>query len=112
MTSVRMKLGLVLLLTITVFSQTTETVMPEGLPRVRYQLTARPWRPLAIPPQAYLDAIEGVCRFTTKYQDQSGAVIDPFLKREHQYSTPYFAFAVGALVSAGRAPDLLQSGVR
>src|SRR5262249_39493510 len=110
--SALMTLGGVLLLTITLFSQITRTVLPVETPRARWRLTARPWRSLAIPRSAYLDAIEGVCRFTTKYQDQSGAVIDPFLKREHQYSTPYFAFAVGALVSAGRAPDLLQSGVR
>ncbi len=107
-----MKLGLMLLLTITAFLQTAPLNIPEGLPRVRYHLTAKPWRPLAIPRSAYLDAIEGVCRFTAKQQDQRGAVIDPFLKREHQYSTPYYAFAVGLLVSVGRAPDLLQSGVR
>ena len=59
----------------------------------------------------YLDAIEGLCRFTIRHQDARGAVIDPFLRREHQYSTPYFAFAVGTLVEAGRARDLLEHGV-
>jgi len=39
-------------------------------------------------------------------------VIDPFLHREHQYSTPYFAFAVGALHPRRRAGDLLSNGVR
>jgi hypothetical protein len=78
----------------------------------RYHLTARPWRPLGVPRVAYLDAIEGVCRFTAKQQDASGAVIDPFLKREHQYSTPYYAYAVGLLVHEGRAKDLLASGAR
>src|SRR5262249_48281630 len=101
--------GLALLLTITVYSQITRTVLPEGTPHSRWRLTALPWRPYAIPRSAYLDAVEGVCRFTVKHQDQLGAVIDPFLKREHQYSTPYFAFAVGALVSSGRAMDLLES---
>lgn len=107
-----MKLGLMFLLTITAFLQTAPLNIPEELPRVRYHLTAKPWRPLAIPRSAYLDTIEGVCRFSAKRQDQRGAVIDPFLKREHQYSTPYYAFAVGLLISVGRAPDLLQSGVQ
>ena len=110
--SALLRSGLALLLTVTVYSQITRTVLPEGTPHLSWRLTARPWRPYAVPRSAYLDAIEGVCRFTVKHQDQRGAVIDPFLKREHQYSTPYFAFAVGALVSSGRAMDLLESGIR
>ena len=77
-----------------------------------YHLTARPWKPLNIPREKYLDAVEGVCRFSIRYQDATGAVIDPFAKREIQYATPYFAYAVGALVSAGRALDLLGNGVK
>src|SRR5262245_5834737 len=107
-----LRLGFALLLTITVYSQITRTGSPDETPRARWRLTARLWRPLATPRSAYLDAIEGVCRFTVKHQDQHGAVFDPFLKREHQYSTPYFAFAVGLLVSTGRAPDLLESGIK
>ncbi len=86
--------------------------LPESLPRLAFHLTARPWKPLNIPRDACLDAIEGLCRFTIQHQDARGAVIDPFLHREHQYSTPYFAFAVGALVHAGRAQDLLPAGIR
>jgi hypothetical protein len=86
--------------------------LPDGLPRLPFHLTARPWQPLHIAPQDYLDAIEGVCRFTVQHQDARGAVIDPFLHGEHQYSTPYFAFAVGTLIHAGRAGDLLPAGVR
>jgi hypothetical protein len=80
-------------------------------PRVDFHLTARPWQPLNISREAYLDSIEGICRFTVKHLGPRGEVIDPFLKREHQYSTPYFAFAVGTLVKAGRAKDLLPHGV-
>jgi hypothetical protein len=76
-----------------------------------FDLTARPWQPLNVPRDAYLDAVESVCRFTAKHVNADGAVIDPLLKREHQYSTPYFAFAVGALARAGRAKDLLPAGV-
>jgi hypothetical protein len=34
------------------------------------------------------------------------------LPAEWQYATPYFANAVGVLMSAGRARDLLPNGVR
>ncbi|MBI4889797.1 MAG: hypothetical protein HY821_04170 [Acidobacteria bacterium] len=77
-----------------------------------YHLTPRPWLPLQIPTDAYLDAVEGLCRFSLRHQEPSGAIIDPFLHREHQYATPYFAAAVGTLLSAGRARDLLSPGVR
>src|SRR5438309_7748543 len=86
--------------------------LPEALPQAPFHLTARPWKPLGISREKYLEAVEGICRFTVQHQDARGAVIDPFLHREHQYSTPYFAVAVGALVRAGRAGDLLDAGVR
>jgi hypothetical protein len=85
--------------------------LPESLPQLPFHLTARPWKPLNISRNEYLDAIEKVCRFTVRHEDAQGAVIDPFLLREHQYSTPYFAFAVGALIHAGRATDLLENGI-
>lgn len=77
-----------------------------------YHLTARPWQPFAISKDRYLDAIEGECRFSIQHQNAEGAIIDPFLKREHQYATPYFAHATGALIQAGRAQDLLPHGVK
>lgn len=80
--------------------------------RTGYHLTARPWKPLEIQRDKYLDAIEGVCRFSIRHQDPTGAIIDPILKEEVQYATPYFAYAVGTLVSAGRALDLLPNGVK
>lgn len=80
--------------------------------RTGYHLTAREWKPLDIPRSRYLDAIEGVCRFSIRHQNDAGAIIDPYLKREHQYATPYFAHAVGTLVAGGRARDLLPHGIR
>lgn len=77
-----------------------------------YHLTARPWKPANVPRSRYLDVIEGACRASVRFQNESGAIIDPFLKREHQYATPYFAHAVGALVSEGKALDLLPYGVK
>ena len=58
-----------------------------------------------------LDRLDGLCRFTVQWQNSSGAVIDPYVHREFQYATPYFAFAVGTLVQAGRSRDLLPHGV-
>ena len=86
--------------------------LPPGLPTLRWHLAARPWKPLAIPASAYLDVIEGVCRVAAKHQAADGSIIDPYLKREHQYSTPYFAFAVGVLLQGGRGVDLKDSGIR
>jgi hypothetical protein len=90
----------------------SEQDQPATLPTLQFHLTARPWQPIGTPRDAYLDVLEGVCRFTAKQLDKDGAVIDPFLHREHQYSTPYFAFGVATLAHAGRAPDLLPAGIR
>jgi hypothetical protein len=90
----------------------TKQDQPETLPKLQFHLTARPWKALGTSRDAYLDVLEGVCRFTAKQLDEDGAVIDPFLHREHQYSTPYFAFGVATLIHAGRAPDLLPAGIR
>ncbi len=76
-----------------------------------FHLTARPWEPLETDKSTYLDAIEGIVRVAVQHQDSSGAIFDPYLNREHQYSTPYYAHALGTLLDAGRCKDLLASGV-
>ena len=86
--------------------------LPKSLPRLPFHLTARPWEPLQIPRDRYLDVVEGICRVAQRHQGEQGAIIDPYLKREHQYSTPYYAFAVGTLLHAGRAKDLKESGIQ
>ena len=77
-----------------------------------FHLTSRPWRALNTPASQYLGVIEGVVRFSVKHQDASGAIIDPYLKREHQYATPYFAYAAATLVATGRGRDLLPNTIR
>jgi len=68
---------------------------------------------LRIPVSQYLDGIEGECRFAMRHQNAEGAIIDPFLQREHQYATPYFAYAAGTVVHAGRGGrEILAAGVR
>ncbi len=80
-------------------------------PSVGYHLTARPWQASDVTADTFLDAVEQVARAMSSYQDASGRIIDPFVGEEVQYSTPYYAFAIGVLVSAGRATDLLPGGV-
>jgi hypothetical protein len=86
--------------------------LPADLPEVKYHLTARRWHPLNTPRNAYLDRVEEVARCMADLQDDRGAIIDPVVDIEWQYATPYFANAVGVLMSAGRARDLLPNGVR
>jgi hypothetical protein len=88
-----------------------EAASPSTLPNIQYHLTARPWRALNISRDAYLSKVEGIVRAIAKFQNSSGAIIDPYAHREVQYSTPYFANAVGTLLFAGRAKDLLNAGV-
>ena len=80
-------------------------------PSPQYTLSARPWQPANANRQQILATLESLCRFSIRHQDPNGAIIDPFLHREVQYATPYFAYAVGTLVAAGRAPDLLPHGI-
>lgn len=95
--------AILLFATLGVFAQET--------PQAPHSRPLRPWQPTSVTPKDYLDVIEGVVRFTARCQNAEGAIIDPFLKREHQYATPYFAFALGTLVSEGRARDLLPNGI-
>ena len=106
--SVRIALAYLFVNVSMVFSQD----LPDSLPELPFHLTARPWKSLQIPREQYLDVIEGICRVAQRHQSKQGAIVDPYLKREHQYSTPYYAFAVGTLLHAGRAKDLQESGIR
>ena len=48
----------------------------------------------------YLGTIDRVVRFFAAHQDARGAIIDPYERAEKQYSTPAFALAGAALLSA------------
>lgn len=84
---------------------------PATWPPPQFHLTARPWKSTGIQRAQFLDVIEGVVRYSRPHQSSAGAVIDPFLHREHQYATPYYAYALGTLIAEGRARDLLPSGI-
>ncbi|WP_373497611.1 hypothetical protein [Aquiflexum sp.] len=85
--------------------------LPENFPHLPFHLTARPWTASSLEKSDYLKVLEEVCHVMAKHQDQNGAIIDPFLRREHQYSTPYFAYTVGTLLSVGKASHLKASGI-
>ncbi|MEO7961209.1 MAG: discoidin domain-containing protein, partial [Ginsengibacter sp.] len=84
---------------------------PSSLPDIKFHLTARPWQPINLNKNEYLDKVEGIVRQIAKYQNSSGAIVDPYSYSEVQYSTPYFAYALGALINSGRAADLLNKGI-
>ncbi|MGC4032776.1 MAG: hypothetical protein QM754_13795 [Tepidisphaeraceae bacterium] len=58
-----------------------------------------------------LSRLESAVRAISKYQNSSGAIIDPVMNREVQYSTPYYAYAASTLIANGLATDLLSSAV-
>ena len=57
----------------------------------------------------YLQVVEGIVLFFQKHQDAEGRIIDPYAKREIQYSTPCYAWAAAALIASGRQTNLLDS---
>jgi hypothetical protein len=61
----------------------------------------------------YLETIDGIVRVFARHQDPRGAIIDPYEQAEKQYSTPAFALAGAALLSAGRQETVpLAAAVR
>jgi hypothetical protein len=55
----------------------------------------------------YLALIEGVVKYFRQFQDARGRIIDPYLHREVQYSTPTFALAAATLIASGQDTELL-----
>lgn len=60
----------------------------------------------------YLQAIEEGIRFFINYQNEYGAIIDPYLKKEFQYATPCFAFAAGLIASKRNDSKLLNAAIQ
>jgi hypothetical protein len=85
--------------------------IPVTLPELSYHLTARPWEPIKTSSEQLLKTIEEICEIAAKFQAENGAIIDPYLNREHQYSTPYFGFAVGVLLKNGTSYHLKKQGI-
>ncbi|MBR9775405.1 MAG: hypothetical protein GYB55_10465 [Cytophagales bacterium] len=77
-----------------------------------FHLSVKPWDKSKVDKNDFLELIEATCEVMAINQNPSGAIIDPYLKREHQYSTPYFAFAVGVLLKAGKGKHLKAAGIK
>lgn len=60
----------------------------------------------------YLRLIQSEIDFWKRHQNKDGAIIDPYMKREHQYSTPAFAHAAAALVTWDNRKDLLEPAAK
>lgn len=88
-------------------SRALMSVSPSAYPDVDFTLTPDAITQTGVTRASILDRLERVVRAQAKYQNSAGAIIDPFAKREVQYSTPYFAAACATLIAAGRATDLL-----
>jgi hypothetical protein len=57
----------------------------------------------------YLTLAAGVVNYFHHFQTNDGRILDPFLLREIQYSTPCYAWAATALVISGQQTNLLES---
>lgn len=73
---------------------------------------ASPPKPTGLSCNDYLSLVEGIVDFFGNFQGNDGRIIDPFARREVQYSTPYYAWAATALILGKNRKDLLESAVR
>jgi len=69
-------------------------------------------KPTGLTREEYLRLIQGIGGFFAQFQDERGAILDPYDKKERQYSTPAFALAGAVLLLSGRAPEFLAPAVR
>ncbi len=60
----------------------------------------------------YLKLIASEVDFWKTQQAESGAIIDPYIKQEFQYSTPAYAHAAAVLVVYANRKDLLESAAK
>ena len=60
----------------------------------------------------YVRLIDGITTFFATCQDERGAIIDPYEKRERQYSTPAFALSAAVLCASKRRGQLLPAAIR
>ncbi|MFA0751220.1 MAG: hypothetical protein SLRJCFUN_001623 [Candidatus Fervidibacter sp.] len=83
------------------FAETVNTLRPH--------LMTAPVTPTNLSRSDYLSVISGTVRFFRHFQTADGRIVDPFVHREVQYSTPCYAWAATMLVVSGMQPDLLDS---
>ncbi|NOZ57171.1 MAG: hypothetical protein GXO73_10350, partial [Calditrichaeota bacterium] len=71
-------------------------------------------RPTGLSKQDALELVRGVVRFFRNFQNERGAIIDPYTEAERQYSTPAYALCGAVLLHAGTKdnPWLAQSTLK
>jgi hypothetical protein len=70
------------------------------------------WKPTGLTRADYLKLIAGNVDFWKTQQNADGAIIDPYLKTEWQYSTPAYAHAAALLVTQANRKDLVESAAK
>lgn len=79
----------IILLSIFIINNTySQTNTGEAALSQAFHLSAKPWNRSVVDKDDFLKLIEATCEVMANNQNSSGAIIDPYLKREHQYSTP------------------------
>jgi len=66
------------------------------------------WRPTGQTRSLYVRLSEPIVRQAVKWQDETGHIIDPYMKREASTATPRFVGALGFLIRVGRCLDLVD----
>ena len=84
----------------------------DALLRAFEQRVPADFRPTGLSKKDYLSLIVGNVDFFKQHQDEAGAIIDPYEKKERQYSTPAFALAAALLVAEAGRDDLLEPASR
>src|SRR5439155_15220939 len=80
--------------------------------QVERQPVPKDFQPTQLTKADYLKIIAGEIDFWKQHENEAGAIIDPYEKKEHQYSTPAFALASAILVCDAKRSDLLDNSVR
>ncbi|MBW3637073.1 MAG: hypothetical protein KY445_11530 [Armatimonadetes bacterium] len=70
------------------------------------------WQATALTRADYLPLVAGNVDFFKTHQNAAGAIVDPYEKKERQYSTPAFAQAAATLVQYAGRGDLLEPASR
>lgn len=70
--------------------------------------------PTGITRDRYLDVAERIVRALADYQDETGAIVDPYHRDEHRliHAQTRFVGALGRLIAAGRRLDLIEACVK
>lgn len=92
--------------------QVSHQSLAQGPQHLPFHLKAPGWEESQLDKAEMLEVIAATCKVMAQQQNEVGAIIDPYLDREHQYATPYFAFAVGVLLDAGAGLELKEAGIR